>query len=167
STGTRVLDVGGGLGGPARMLAVEFGCRVTGIDLTESYVRAAQMLTERLGLGDRVSHRVGNALELPFDDGAFDVVWTQNTGMTIPDKARLSAGCRRVVRGGGLLALQEPMAGPVEPPIYPVMWAHGPEQSFLRAPASMRATIERAGFRLRAWDDVTTETAGPPGGSAA
>ena len=63
----RVLDVGGGLGGPARMLAVEFGCHVTGIDLTASYVRAAEMLTARLGLGDRVTHHAGNALELPFD----------------------------------------------------------------------------------------------------
>ena len=148
------------------MLAAEFGCRVTVIDLTESYVRAAQLLTERLGLGDRVSHRVGNALELPFDDGAFDVVWTQNSGMNIADKERLYAGLHRVVRAAGLLAFQEPMAGPVEPPIFPVMWARGPEQSFLRTPAAMRSAIEGAGFRLRTWDDVTAETAGPPAGSA-
>ena len=77
--GTRVLDVGGGLGGPARTLAVEFGCRVTVVDLTTSFVRAGQMLTDRVGLGDRVTHRVGNALELPFEPGAFDVVWTQNS----------------------------------------------------------------------------------------
>ena len=70
--GTRVLDVGGGLGGPARTLAVEFGCHVAAIDLTESYVRAAAMLTARLGLGDRVTHYVGHALELPFAPGAFD-----------------------------------------------------------------------------------------------
>jgi MPBQ/MSBQ methyltransferase len=72
--GMRVLDVGGGLGGPARTLAVECGCHVTVVDLTESYVRAAEMLTARLELGDRVTHQVGDALELPFDDGAFDVV---------------------------------------------------------------------------------------------
>src|SRR6478672_7692840 len=67
----RVLDVGGGLGGPARTLAVRYGCRVTVIDLTDSYVRAGELLTERLRLGDRVSHRAGNALELPFLAGAF------------------------------------------------------------------------------------------------
>src|SRR5215470_17443705 len=59
SPGTQMLDVGGGLGGPARTLAVEFGCHVTVIDLTTSYVQAAEMLTARLGLGDRVTHRVG------------------------------------------------------------------------------------------------------------
>jgi SAM-dependent methyltransferase len=166
SPGMRVLDVGGGLGGPARMLAAEFGCRVTVVDLTESYVRAAAMLTERLGLHDRVSHRVGDALDLPFDDEAFDVVWTQNSGMNIAGKEQLYAGLRRVLRSAGLLAFQEPMAGPVGPPVFPVMWAREPSESFLRAPAEMRALIERAGFRVRAWDDVTAETAGPPAGAA-
>jgi MPBQ/MSBQ methyltransferase len=75
-SGMQVLDVGGGLGGPARTLAVEFGCHVTVVDLTKSYVRAAEVLTARLGLGDRVTHHAGDALELPFDDGTFDVVWT-------------------------------------------------------------------------------------------
>ena len=79
----RILDVGGGLGGPARTLAVEFGCHVTVIDLTESYVQAARELTTHLGLTGQVTHQVGNALELPFDDGHFDVVWTQNSSMNI------------------------------------------------------------------------------------
>jgi SAM-dependent methyltransferase len=158
--GLRVLDVGGGLGGPARTLAVEFGCRVTTIDLTESYVRAAELLTARLGLGAQVTHQVGNALVLPFDDGGFDVVWTQNSGMNIADKPRLYAGFHRVLRPGGLLATQEPMAGPVQPIIYPVMWARDAASSFLRPPVEMRALIEAAGFRARAWDDVTAETAG-------
>jgi ubiquinone/menaquinone biosynthesis C-methylase UbiE len=160
--GLHVLDVGGGLGGPARTLAVEFGCRVTSIDLTETYVDAAQMLTRRLGLDGQVTHRVGNALELPFEAGAFDVVWTQNSGMNIADKTRLYAGFHRVLRRDGLLAIQEPMAGPVQPPIFPVMWAREPGASFLRTPAEMRALIEAAGFTVRAWDDVTAETAGAP-----
>jgi len=164
--GMRVLDVGGGLGGPARTLAVQFGCRVTTIDLTESYVRAAEMLTARLGLGAQVTHQVGNALALPFDDGAFDVVWTQNSGMNIADKARLYAGFYRVLRPGGLLATQEPMAGPVQPIIFPVMWARDAASSFLRPPAEMRALIEAAGVGVRAWDDVTAETAGPADAAA-
>ena len=113
--GLRVLDVGGGLGGPARTLAVEYGCDVTVVDLTESYVHAARVLTARLGLGERVRHEVGDALALPYPDGAFDVVWTQNSGMNIADKRRLYEGFHRVLRPGGLLALQEPMAGPVQP----------------------------------------------------
>jgi ubiquinone/menaquinone biosynthesis C-methylase UbiE len=156
----RVLDVGGGLGGPARTLAVEFGCHVTVVDVTESYVRAAQVLTAQLGLGDHVAHQVANALELPFDDGTFDVVWTQNSGMNIAAKERLYVGFRRALRPRGLLALQEPMAGPVQPPIFPVMWARDAATSFLRVPMEMRALIEAAGFRARAWDDVTSEMAG-------
>jgi SAM-dependent methyltransferase len=159
--GMRVLDVGGGLGGPARTLAVEFGCRPAVIDLTESYVRAGQMLTARLGLEDRVTHQVGNALDLPFDDGAFDILWTQNSGMNIADKERLYAGFHRVLRPGGLLALQEPMAGPVQPPVFPLMWASDASTSFLRTPSEMRALIARAGFVEHAWEDVTAETAGP------
>jgi sarcosine/dimethylglycine N-methyltransferase len=160
--GQRVLDVGGGLGGPARTLALEFGCHVTVIDLTDSYVRAARLLTARLGLQDRVVHRVGNALDLPFDDAVFDVVWTQNSGMNIADKERLYAGFHRVLAAGGLLALQEPMVGPVQPPVLPLMWARDPATSFLRSPGEMREVIVRAGFLERAWDDVTTEMAGPP-----
>jgi SAM-dependent methyltransferase len=159
--GLRVLDVGGGFGGPARTLAVEFGCLVTTVDLTEAYVRAARMLTGRLGLDDRVSHHVGNALALPFPDGAFDLVWTQNSGMNIADKERLYRGFHRVLRPGGRLALQEPMVGPVTPIVYPVMWARDASTSFLRPPAQMRRAIEDAGFRVQVWDDVTAETAGP------
>ena len=166
SPGMRVLDVGGGLGGPARTLAVQFGCHVTTIDLTESFVRAAAMLTVRLGLGAQVTHGVGDALALPFAQGAFDVVWTQNSGMNIADKARLYAGFHRVLRPGGLLATQEPMAGAVQPLIFPVMWARDAASSFLRPPAEMRALIEAAGFRARAWDDVTAETAGPKDAAA-
>jgi SAM-dependent methyltransferase len=159
--GMRVLDVGGGVGGPARTLAVEFGCLVTTIDLTESFVQAAKLLTARLGLGAHVTHEAGNALALPFDGGTFDVVWTQNSGMNIADKEHLYAGFHRVVRPGGLLAIQEPMAGPAGPIIFPVMWARDAASSFLRPPAEMRALIEAVGFRARAWDDVTAETAGP------
>lgn len=162
---TRVLDVGGGFGGPARTLAVQFGCRVTSLDLTPSYVRAARVLTARMRLDDRVTHEVGNALALPFPDRAFDLVWTQNSGMNIADKETLYAGFHRVLRPGGRLALQEPMAGPVQPVVYPVMWARDASTSFLRAPAEMRATIEGAGFRLLRWDDVTAETAGPAAGT--
>src|SRR5947208_15525883 len=163
--GTRVLDVGGGLGGPARTLAGQFGCRVTVVDLTEAYVRTGAALTARLGLADGVTHRVGDALALDVGAEPFDVLWTQNSGMNIADKARLYAGFARVLRAGGLLVIQEPMAGPVQPVVFPVMWARDARASFLRAPDAMRALIEAAGFRARAWEDVTDEIAGP--GSAA
>ena len=117
----------------------------------------ASELTARLGLADRVTHQVGNALELPFEDGNFGVVWTQNSGMNIADKERLYKGFFRVLQSGGLLALGEPMAGPVQPPIFPLMWAVDAATSFLRTPDEMRDMIEDAGFRARAWDDVTSQ----------
>ena len=159
--GTRVLDVGGGLGGPARTLAVQHGCHVTVVDLTESYVRAGEALTARLKLSQRVTHRIGNALALDVPAGSADVVWTQNSGMNIEDKERLYAGFARVLRPGGLVILGEPMAGPVQPVIFPVMWARDASASFLRTPGEMRAVMEAAGFRVRVWDDVTEELGGP------
>jgi SAM-dependent methyltransferase len=164
--GMRVLDVGGGLGGPARTLAVEFGCQVTVVDLTESYVRTGEALTARLRLADRVRHRLGDALALDMEAAGFDVVWTQNSGMNIADKERLYAGFARLLSPGGLLAIQEPMAGSVQPVIFPVMWAPDATTSFLRPPAEMRAVMEAAGFRVRAWEDVTAELAGPSPGAA-
>jgi predicted methyltransferase len=86
--------------------------------------------------------------------------------MNIADKAALYAGFHRVLRPGGLLALQEPMAGPVQPPIFPLMWARDASGSFLRSPDDMRATIEAAGFAERAWQDVTAEAVGPSTGAA-
>src|SRR5262249_44018822 len=135
--GMRVLDIGGGLGGPARTLAVHFGCPVTGVDVTESHVRAGAPLTARPGLSDRVVQRVGDALALDVPDGTFDVVWTQNSGMNVADKERLYAGFYRAIRPGGLLVLQEPMAGPTQPIVFPVMWARDASSNFLRSPTAM------------------------------
>ena len=150
----RVLDVGGGLGGPARTLAAEFGCDVTSVDLTPSYVEVALALTDRVGLADRVRHQVGNALALPFGPGSFDIVWTQNSGMNIADKEALYAEFRRVLRDGGTLAFQEPMAGQLAPPHFPTMWADDESLSFLRRPEEMLALLNELRFETRAWQPI-------------
>jgi SAM-dependent methyltransferase len=157
-----ILDVGGGLGGPARTLALEFGCHITVIDLTESYIHAGRMLTSFMKLDDRVTLQVGDALDLPFDDNSFDAVWTQNSGMNIADKEKLYAGFHSLIRPNGLLVIQEPMSGPNQPPVFPVMWSRDGSNNFLRKPEQMRGMIEAAGFRLLQWDDVTNEK-DPPG----
>ena len=160
-----VLDVGGGLGGPARTLAAHFGCAVIALDVTPSYVGVARVLTEKVGLQDRVQHLVGDAVDLPFKDEAFDVVWTQNSGMNIADKERLLSGFHRVLRHGGTFAFQEPMAGADGPLHFPTMWADDPSTSFLRPPTEMYDVITQTGFRKRSWDDVsesTTPSATPP-----
>ena len=159
--GMDVLDVGGGLGGPARTLAVEFGCRVTVVDLTPSYVRAGRLLNSLMRLDDRVRFCVADALALPFRDETFDVVWTQNSGMNIANKTRLYSDFQHLVRPRGVLAIQEPMAGPNEPPVFPVMWSRDGANHFLRTPDEMRTSIEAAGFECVLWDDVTSEKSGP------
>src|SRR5690242_11017510 len=80
-----VLDVGSGIGGPARALAVSCGCRVTGVDLSEPFVDAARYLTERTGQSGQVSFHAGSALALPFDDGHFDAVLLQHVAMNSAD----------------------------------------------------------------------------------
>src|SRR5436853_433955 len=106
--------------------------------------KVLEALAGRLKLSDRVTHRVGDALALDVAPGAFDVVWTQNSGMNIADKDRLYAGFARALKPGGLLVTQEPMAGPVQPIVYPVMWARDAAGSFLRTPDEMRAVMETA-----------------------
>lgn len=156
-SGMKVLDVGGGLGGPARTLALAFGCHVTLVDLTESYVQAGELLTELMRLNNHVTHRLGNALELAFEDESFDVLWTQNSGMNIADKESLYAGFHRLIRPNGLLVIQEPMSGPNQPLIFPVMWSRDGTNNYLRSPEQMRTLIESKGFRTIKWEDVTNE----------
>ena len=161
----RVLDVGGGLGGPARTLAARYGCVVTALDLTPSYVEVAAELTRRVGLADRVTHLIGDALDLPFDDGSFDIVWTQNSGMNIADKRSLYAGFHRVLRPGGTLSFQEPMAGVLQPLHFPVMWAEDASMSHLLAPEAVRDILETLGFEVRSWEPVSDVGATSPASS--
>ena len=153
TAGDRVLDVGGGLGGPARLLARDFGCDVTVVDLTDAYCRIGELLTARTGLAERVRFQQGDALQLPFADESFDVVWTQHSTMNIADKARLYGEFKRVLRPGGRLALHEVAAGVGGALHFPVPWAHSEMMSFLREPAALHQTVIEAGFDELAWAD--------------
>ena len=149
-----VLDVGSGVGGPARFLAATYGCRVTGVDLSEPFVDAARYLTERTGQNGQVSFQTASALELPFDDGRFHVVLLQHVAMNIADRAQLYREIRRVLNSGGRFATFDVVLNTGEPH-YPVPWARTPATSFLLTAAATREAIESAGFRTLTWQDDT------------
>jgi SAM-dependent methyltransferase len=147
-----VLDVGSGVGGPARFLAATHGCRVTGIDLSEPFVDAARYLAERTGQSGAVSFQTASALQIPFDDGRFDAALLQHVAMNIADRARLYREIRRVLKAGGRFATYDVVLNGGEPH-YPVPWARTPATSFLLTAAATREAIEPAGFRVLAWQD--------------
>ena len=149
-----VLDVGSGVGGPARFLAATYGCQVTGIDLSEPFVDAARYLTKRTGQSGQVSFEMASALELPFDAGSFDVALLQHVAMNISDRTRLYREIRRVLKSGGKFAIFDVVLNNGEP-LYPVPWARTPTTSFLLTAAATRAAIEPAGFRTLVWQDDT------------
>jgi ubiquinone/menaquinone biosynthesis C-methylase UbiE len=155
NAGKYVLDVGSGVGGTSRCLAKEFGCRVTGIDLTDEYCRAATMLTAKTGLAHLVDCRQGDATNMPFDDQAFDVVWTEHVAMNIPDKTRLYKEMYRVLKPGGTLAIYDVLAGPSGPVLFPVPWARTPDTSFLVHPDELRKLLVETGFTVTDWSDTT------------
>jgi len=154
TAGMSVLDVGSGVGGPARFLAATYGCRVTGVDLSEPFVDAARYLTGRTGQGGQLSFQTASALELPFDDGCFDIVLLQHVAMNISDRARLYREIRRVLKSGGRFATFDVVLGSGQPH-YPLPWARTPATSFLLTSDATRKAIEPAGFHMLAWQDDT------------
>ena len=156
ASGMAVLDVGSGVGGPARFLAAACGCQVTGVDLSAPFVDAARYLTERTGQGALVSFQTGSALELPFDAGRFDVALLQHVAMNISDRPRLYREIRRVLKHGGRFATYDVVLGEGQPHDavhYPAPWARTPATSFLLTAAATREAIEAAGFRTLTWQD--------------
>ena len=153
--GSMVLDIGCGIGGPARTLAAEFGCQVTGIDVTEGYCSAARMLSEKLGMSEQVRFQCADALALPFAPASFDVVWTQNVLMNIEDKGHCLREAARVLRPGGLFVCETILAGPVSGIHLPVFWAGSMALNFLVTETEAKALFSSAGLTERVWHDTT------------
>ncbi|MGI9383922.1 MAG: methyltransferase domain-containing protein [Methyloligellaceae bacterium] len=155
SADMEVVDVGSGVGGPARYLAQTFGCRVSGIDLTPAFSAAANALTELVGLTERVRFETGSALEMPFADNRFDRAWTVQMQMNIADKPRLYGEIHRVLKPGGRLVFQDIVDGPGGDLILPVPWASEAGHSHLVPPDELRAAVLGAGFTEVLWRNIS------------
>ena len=156
-TGQHVLDVGAGVGGPARRMAYKHGARVWGVELSNPVCQTAVALTTLVRLQDQVQFRQASALALPFPDGAFDVVVMQHVAMQVAEKERLFEECVRVLNGGGVLALHEIFAGEGGPPFFPLAWATDPAMSSLETFDECSARLARMGLRLGGFRDTTAE----------
>ncbi|MDX2500191.1 MAG: methyltransferase domain-containing protein [Deltaproteobacteria bacterium] len=157
-TTARVLDVGCGLGGTARHLAEEYQCSVIGVDLTEEYVTAGTRLTELVGLSERVELRHASALDLPFEDDRFDIVWTQHVQMNIADKNRFFSEIARVLKPGGCFLFHDVFRDSGDAPIYPVPWADDESMSVLVTETEARKIVEDVGLVIEIWDDKIQES---------
>jgi len=156
SAGAHVVDLGCGLGGPARYLARHRGCRVTGVDLAREHAEVAAELTERCGLADLVTFRQGSVTALPFGDESFDAAVLVHVGMNVADKAKLCAEAYRVLRPGGRFAVYDVMRTSEDAaPTYPVPWASSAEISFLESPADYRWLLTEAGFTVEEGRDLS------------
>ena len=146
-----VLDVGCGLGGTARFLAEQYSCSVAGIDLTEEYISVGKRLTELVDLSNRVELRQGSALEIPYEDEWFDVVWTEHVQMNIADKNRFYSEIARVLKPGGPLLFHDIFRGSGDSPFYPTPWAEDESISALVTETEARSVMAQVGLEIDQW----------------
>jgi len=158
----RILDIGAGLAGSARMLAASPGCRIDCIELSPDYCAGAVLLNRLTGLDDRIEVHEGSALDLPFPDDSFDAAWMQNVGMNIADKRQLYTEVRRVLGRNGRFAFQEMTAGETVTSYFPLPWATDPANNILITADEMRSILDECGFVAEYFEDVSDTQLNPP-----
>jgi sarcosine/dimethylglycine N-methyltransferase len=153
--GDRVLDIGAGLAGPARMLAHKLGCNIDCIELSPDYCVGAALLNRLTGLERQIAVHEGSALDMPFEDDAFDAAWMQNVGMNIADKRKLYTEVRRALKPGGRFAFQEMASGATLTSYFPLPWASEPADSFLVSVDEMCSVLHECGFIEEFFEDTS------------
>jgi ubiquinone/menaquinone biosynthesis C-methylase UbiE len=154
---TKVLDIGSGLGGASRYLAKNFGCHVTGIDLSPEFVEASRYLTKRTGLEANAKFEVADAINMPFENETFDLAWTQHVAMNIEDRSALYAEIRRILKPDGRLAIFDIVKGKNDEIVFPMPWAATKATSFLLGFEEMQKVLLEAHFEIIHWKDKTAE----------
>lgn len=152
--GDLLLDIGCGVGGPARYLARRFGCRVQGIDITPQFVEVARKLTALVHMEGEVEFREGDAQRLPYGDAGFDGAYAQHVTMNVPDRPAFFAEAHRVLKPGAFFALTEHGLGPRGAPYYPLPWSKDGSGAYLATPEETRRLLEAAGFEAIEVEDT-------------
>lgn len=152
--GQLILDIGCGLGGPARYIAKRFQCNVSGIDITEPFVEAANKLTALLRMEGQVKIGQGDGQRLPYPDSQFDGAYTQHVTMNVADRPRFFAEAYRVLKPRAFFALTEHGLGPKGDPHYPVPWSADGSGSHLVTPSETRGILEKTGFEAIVVEDT-------------
>ncbi|UOB17860.1 class I SAM-dependent methyltransferase [Abyssalbus ytuae] len=155
--GLKVLDVGCGLGGACRMLADEFNCDVTGLDLSNEYIRTAKGLSKLVRLENKTRFIRGNAVNLPFENSTFDVVWTQHVQMNIPDKTKFYTEICRVLNPDGYFLYYDIFKNNNKEINYPMPWANTEDLSFLAHPGNIQTLLTQVGLQKVSSSDQTRE----------
>lgn len=153
-----VLDLGSGLGGPARTLAEVVGCSVIGVDLTEEFCEVATALSQWTGLADKTRFQVGDATHTGLPSDSVDAAMTVHVAMNIPDKTALFAEALRVLRPGGRFVVYDVLQGEGGEVRYPVPWAADESTSWLATTEQMRELLATAGFTIISEVDSSQES---------
>jgi ubiquinone/menaquinone biosynthesis C-methylase UbiE len=157
-TESKLIDIGSGLGGPARTLAETYGCDVIGIDLTDEFCEAANVMSSWLGLSGKVHCQQGDATDLPFPDDHFDAAMTIHVAMNIPSKEKLYSEARRTLKAGGRFVAYDVIQGDGGDVHFPVPWARQPSISHLATDEDMQSLLTSAGFRILDIQDSSEES---------
>jgi len=143
----KILDVGCGLGGPARYYAKEFKCHITGVDITPSFIEIGNNFNRLTSMSTMVDLYVGNGEKLEFEDEVFDGAYSQHVTMNISDRMKFFSEIYRVLKKGSFFAFTEHGLGPEGDPIFPLPWADNQEMSFLLPLENTNAILKEIGFQ--------------------